>query len=81
MMFFNMKFSSIIKQSINFRNSLIDDGYYVDCFKTDKICHRKHWILKHPNGHERYITLDFMMLAFCVYNESGKTLIKLIADA
>lgn len=76
-----MKFSSIVKQCINFRNSLIEDGYYVDYFKTDHICHRKHWILKHPNGHMRFITLDFFMSAWCVYNETGKILVKLIADA
>lgn len=76
-----MKFSSIVKQCINFRNSLIEDGYYIDYFKTDRICHRKHWILKHHNGHMRFITLDFYMSALCVYNESGKILVKLVADA
>lgn len=76
-----MKFSSIIKQSINFRNSLLEDGYYIDCFKNDAHLHCKHWILKHHNGHVRYITLDFVKFTWYVTNEFGKTLVKLIADA
>ena len=75
-----MKFSSIIKQSINFRNSLIEDGYFINFFKNDTRYHCKHWILKHPCGHLRYITLDFVKCTWYVTNESGKTLIKLIAD-
>ena len=76
-----MKFSSIIKQSINFRNSLIEDGYYIDFFKVGSLRCCKHWVMKHPNGHVRYITLDFIKLTWYVTNESGKTLIKLVADA
>ena len=81
MMFFDMKFSSIVKQCINFRNSLIEDGYYVDSFKADTIRCCKHWVLKHHNGHMRFITLDCYELTWYVTNECGKTLIKLAADA
>lgn len=76
-----MKFSSIVKQCINFRNSLLEDGYYLVLSYTETINYRKHWLFKHKNGHKRYITLDVANADWCVTNEAGKILVRAVADA
>lgn len=76
-----MKFSSIVKQCINFRNSLIEDGYHADHFRVDNINNRKYWRFVHPNGHVRNIILDIKWSYWIVSNEHDIILIKQQADA
>ena len=76
-----MKFSSIVKQCINFRNSLLEDGYHVDHFRVDNINNRKYWRFVHPNGHKRNIILDIRRSYWLVSNEHDIILIKQQADA
>lgn len=76
-----MKFSSIVKQCINFRNSLIEDGYRVDHFRVDNVYNRKLWRFKHPNGHIRNMMLDIRHSTLVVTNEYGLILIKQQASA
>lgn len=82
-MFFDidMKFSSIVKQCINYRNSLIEDGYHADHFRIDNIYNKKFWRFKHPNGHIRNVMLDIRHSTWIVTNEHGLVLIKQIANA
>lgn len=75
-----MKFSSIVKQCINFRNSLIEDGYHVDHFRIDNVCNRKYWRFVHPNGHKRNIILDIRRSYWLVSNEHDIILVKQQAD-
>lgn len=75
-----MKFSSIVKQCINFRNSLIEDGYHAEHFRIDKINNRKHWGFVHPNGHKRYVTLDVACSDWYVTDDKGRILIRAAAD-
>ena len=81
MKFFNMKFSSIVKQCINFRNSLLEDGYCLTVAYTDTNNNRKHWCFKHKNGHKRYVTLDVACSDWCVTDDKGRILIRAVADA
>lgn len=80
-MFFDMKFSSIVKQCINFRSSLIEDGYYITRFRVDNVNNLKYWRFVHQNGHIRDITLDIRHSSWIVTNEKGLILIKQQADA
>ena len=81
MMFFDMKFSSIVKQCINFRNSLLEDGYYLVLSYTETNNSRRHWLFKHKNGHKRYVTLDVACSDWCVTDDKGRILIRAAADA
>lgn len=76
-----MKFSSIVKQCVNFRNSLIEDGYCLTYSYTDTNNYRKYWCFKHKNGHKRYVTLDVACSAWRVTDEKGRILISAVADA
>ena len=76
-----MKFSSIVKQCINFRNSLLEDGYCLTVAYTDTNNCRKLWCFKHKNGHKRYVTLDVACSDWCVTDEKGRILIRAVADA
>lgn len=76
-----MKFSSIVKQLINFRNSLLEDGYHIDHYRVDNINNRKYWRFIHPNGHIRNIILDIKWSYWIVSNEHDIILIKQQADA
>lgn len=76
-----MKFSSIVKQLINFRNSLLEDGYHVDHYRVDNINKRKYWRFVHPNGHKRNVILDIKWSYWIVTNENDIILIKQQADA
>ena len=76
-----MKFSSIVKQCINFRNSLLEDGYCLVLSYSETNNNRRHWVYKHKNGHKRYVTLDVEWSDWCVTNEAGKILVRAAANA